>query len=140
MPTRRTFLIAASGLALSTSPLRLPAQPRFQSNPFTLGIASGYPQPDGIVLWTRLAPDPLNGGGMPDAAVEVSWEIADDDSFRKVLRKGVERATPELAHSVHVEVGGLEPARGWDLRLRRVTRAAGSRRRADDCGCRADWR
>lgn len=110
MPTRRTFLIAASGTALA-APLRVLAQPRFHKNPFTLGVASGYPQADGIVLWTRLAPEPLIGGGMPNATVEVAWEIADSESFSNVLLKGVERATPELAHSVHAEIKGLAPAR-----------------------------
>ncbi len=117
MPARRTFLLAASGLALSSAVPRLLAQPHFQQNPFTLGIASGYPQPDGIVLWTRLAPDALNGGSMPEAAVEVTWEIADNESFRNVLRKGVERATPELAHSVHAEISGLQPARVYWYRF-----------------------
>ena len=117
IPTRRTFLLAASGLALSASPLHLLAQPRFEKNPFTLGIASGYPQPDGIVLWTRLAPDALNGGGMPDAAIEVTWEIADSESFGNVLRKGAERAAPELAHSVHAEISGLNPARVYWYRF-----------------------
>jgi alkaline phosphatase D len=117
MPTRRTFLLAASGALLSTLPPRLLGQPRFQNNPFTLGVASGYPQADGIVLWTRLAPDALNGGGMPNAVVEVAWEIADDESFRSVLHKGVERASPELAHSVHAEINGLQPARWYWYRF-----------------------
>ena len=116
MSTRRTFLRAASAIALA-QPLRLLAQPRFQKNPFTLGVASGYPQPDGIVLWTRLAPDPLNGGGMPDAAVEVAWEIADNESFNPVLRKGTARATPALAHSVHAEINGLQAARWYWYRF-----------------------
>ena len=117
MPNRRTFLLAASGVMLSALPARLLAQPRFQKNPFSLGVASGCPQPDGIVLWTRLAPEPLDGGGMPDATVEVAWEIAADEAFRSVLRKGVERATPQLAHSVHVEIKGLEPARWYWYRF-----------------------
>jgi alkaline phosphatase D len=41
------------------------------ANLFTLGIASGDPAPDGVVLWTRLAPDPLHGGGMPARSVPV---------------------------------------------------------------------
>jgi alkaline phosphatase D len=117
LPARRTFLLAASGLVLSSVAPSLLAQPRFEKNPFTLGVASGYPQPGGIVLWTRLAPDALNGGGMPDAALEVAWEIAADDAFRKVLCKGVERAVPELAHSVHAEISGLEPARVYWYRF-----------------------
>ena len=36
--------------------------------PFTLGVASGDPTADGVVLWTRLAPRPFEGGGMPDAS------------------------------------------------------------------------
>lgn len=116
MFNRRSFLLAASGLAM-TRPLRLLAQPRFQQNPFTLGVASGYPQSDGIVLWTRLAPYPLTGGGMPDATVEVAWEIADNESFSPVLRKGTARATPALAHSVHAEINGLQPARWYWYRF-----------------------
>ena len=117
MSTRRTFLLAASGIALSSAAPRLWAQPRFDKNPFTLGVASGYPQADGIVLWTRLAPDELNGGGMPNAAIVVTWEIADSESFGNVLRKGVERATPELAHSVHAQITGLQPARVYWYRF-----------------------
>ena len=117
MPTRRSFLLAASGALLSSLPPQLLAQPRFQNNPFTLGVASGYPQADGIVLWTRLAPDPLNGGGMPNAVLEVTWEIAADESFRNVLRKGIERATPELVHSLHVEINGLQSARTYWYRF-----------------------
>lgn len=117
MATRRTFLLAASGALLCTLPPRLLAQPRFDSNPFALGVASGYPRADGIVLWTRLAPDALNGGGMPDAEVEVAWEIADSASFGNVLRKGVERAVPDTAHSIHAEIKGLEPARWYHYRF-----------------------
>jgi len=35
-------------------------------DPFTLGVASGDPTLTGVVLWTRLAPQPLDpDGGMP---------------------------------------------------------------------------
>jgi hypothetical protein len=54
-------------------------------DPFTLGVASGMPGPDSVLLWTRLAPDPLNGGGMPDANVPVRWEIAADAKFSKII-------------------------------------------------------
>ena len=45
---------------------RMNTSPRFASNPFALGVASGDPEPDGVVIWTRLAPQPLDGGGMPN--------------------------------------------------------------------------
>jgi alkaline phosphatase D len=112
MSSRRDFLaqLSAFGLALAGFP-RLPVlvRPRFLVNPFTLGVASGDPGPDGVVLWTRLATDPLNGGGMPDEAVNVRWEIATDDAMRNVVRRGTSIARPDLGHSVHAEVEGLRP-------------------------------
>ncbi len=95
--------------------------PRFPTDPFTLGVASGDPLPDGVVLWTRLAPDPLapDGlGGMPDRQLQVGWQVATDERFTQVVRAGSARATPELAHSVHVEVSGLRPGRDYWYRFR----------------------
>lgn len=80
----------------------------FQDFPFSLGVASGDPLPDSVVLWTRLATDPLNGGGMPDRKIPVKWEIAKDEHFRHIVQRGTEVASPSLAHSVHAEVGNLE--------------------------------
>ena len=91
--------------------------PRFRSYPFSLGVASGDPQADGVVLWTRLAPDPLEGGGMPRRAVPVRWEVADDERFRKVVARGDRLARPESGHSVHAEVEGLRPGREYFYRF-----------------------
>jgi len=92
--------------------------PRFQDTPFQLGVASGDPEPDGVVLWTRLAPEPLlPGGGMPAEAVRVQWEVATDEAFGSVVRRGEALATPQLGHSVHVEVDGLEPHRWYFYRF-----------------------
>ena len=85
---------------------------------FSLGIASGEPLPDSVVLWTRLAPDPLNGGGMPNRYVAVKWEVATDDSFRHVVRRGTALAAPENGHAVHVDVRGLKPGREYAYRFR----------------------
>src|SRR5690606_30351151 len=114
--TRREFLGllgAASGTILlgGCAARRSDAVVPLAAYPFTLGVASGDPTPDGVVLWTRLAPDPLNGGGMPPVRVPVQWELASDEGFRRVLRRGDMLAVPELAHSVHVEVDGLDPDR-----------------------------
>ena len=80
--SRRNFLRCAAGLAGAALPLRrLLAQPRFDKDPYALGVASGYPNEHGVVLWTRLAPEPLAGGGMPPAAVEVGWEVAADEGL-----------------------------------------------------------
>jgi alkaline phosphatase D len=119
--SRRRFV--AAGLGLAGAQLLRPlcaraADLRFTSNPFTLGVASGYPEPNAVVLWTRLAPEPLvPGGGMPTAPVEVAWELASDDAFRHVERRGSVHATPDWAHSVHVEATGLTPARDYWYRF-----------------------
>ncbi|MPY87014.1 MAG: alkaline phosphatase [Luteitalea sp.] len=109
------------GVAALAQPLvssRVLAQPTFDAYPFTLGVASGDPLPDGVVLWTRLAPKPLEGGGMPMANVDVAWEVARDEEFRTIVQKGAAVARPELGHSVHVELTGLEPSRDYWYRFR----------------------
>ena len=117
--TRRSFLLTASGLVVlgASATCGAIAQARFASNPFTLGVASGYPRPDGFVLWTRLAPDPLAGGGMPPGAVRVGWEIASDEAFRTIVARGTESASATFAHSVHAEIEGLQPGRWYWYRF-----------------------
>jgi alkaline phosphatase D len=121
--TRRELLNVAwkVGLAAVVQPLvstRVLAQPLFRTYPFPLGVASGEPWPDSVVLWTRLAPEPLDGGGMPMANVEVAWEIARDRTFASIASKGTALARPELGHSVRVEVDGLDPGREYFYRFR----------------------
>ncbi len=114
-------IAGAAGLAAIGRPIvsgQTIAQPIFTSYPFTLGVASGDPLPDGIVLWTRLAPAPLEDGGMPMTNVEVRWEIAADSRFAKVVRNGAHIARPELGHTVHVEASGLEAGRDYWYRFR----------------------
>ncbi|MET0132202.1 MAG: alkaline phosphatase D family protein [Kibdelosporangium sp.] len=121
-PSRRTLLLggaAAVGLtALGTAPAFATGK---LTDPFTLGVASGDPYHDSVVLWTRLAQNPLadNGlGGMPDRLYAVGWEIATDERFRRVVRRGVELTRPESAHSVHVEAEGLRPGTEYFYRFR----------------------
>ncbi len=122
---RRRFLYAGAGVAGLTLVGRLPgdlaraAPPRFDMDPFSLGVASGDPLPDGVVLWTRLAPSPFDrGGGMPSRDVSVSWELATDEGMRSVVRSGTALAPFALAHSVHVEVNGLDAGREYYYRFR----------------------
>ncbi len=93
----------------TTSVVPRPA-PALSGDPFTLGVASGDPTADGVVLWTRLAPDSgAADGGMPADDVDVVFEIAKDSAFTDVVATGVATAVADLAHSVHVEVDGLDP-------------------------------
>lgn len=122
--SRRVLLAgAAAGTAglLVPRPTRVSARRTPLRDPFTLGVASGDPSADGFVLWTRLAVRPLDEsglGGMPNRVVEVEWQLAADERFRSVVRTGVETARPEAAHSVHVELAGLEPGREYFYRFR----------------------
>ncbi len=85
---------------------------------FTLGVASGEPLPSSVVLWTRLAPKPAEtDGGMPLQPVVVQWEVAQDVRFAKVVRRGEAMAEPARAHSVHVEVDGLQSGREYYYRF-----------------------
>lgn len=91
----------------------------FAADPFSVGVASGDPKSDGAVLWTRLAPRPLEpAGGMPQELVEVAWEVASDEAMKDVVQRGTTTATPQLGHSVHVEVEGLQPERWYWYRFR----------------------
>ena len=118
---RRSVLLGSgllTGLILAGQwPRGVLAQPRFSDYPFTLGVASGDPLPDGVVLWTRLAPDPLNGGGMPAEDIVVTYTIATDAALRNVVRRKTAIAPAALGHSVHVEVSGLEPGREYWYRF-----------------------
>jgi alkaline phosphatase D len=143
---RRAFLerSLALGAAAFLQPLvgcAAPTSVRFRDDPFTLGIASGAPRADGIVIWTRLAPRPLEGGGMEPHAVEVAWEVAADERFSKVVRRGQSIASPDSVHAVHVEVDGLEPAREYWYRFEAGgARSPGARTRTAPAAGRGDER
>ena len=120
--SRRLFLAYAASLSsipfLSRYASAAPAH-SFTSDPFTFGVASGDPDHESVILWTRLAPKPLEpGGGMPKAPVEVHWEIAEDSSFKKIVQSGKINATPELGHSVHIEPRGLKPDHWYSYRFK----------------------
>jgi len=111
------LLVAAPVSVASAAPSRL-RRDVLTRDVFTLGVASGDPLPDSVVLWTRLAPDPLGGGGMPPWPFAVEWEIAEDDQFGRIVQRGIEVATPDLGHSVHAEPRGLRPSASYFYRFR----------------------
>jgi alkaline phosphatase D len=128
---RRTFLLGSLATGVSwtrivsaqdgtATPGATPAgNPGLTENPFTMGIASGDPVADGMVIWTRLATLPFeNGGGMPLESVDVTYEIANDEQFADLVQQGTTVADAEWAHSVHLEVTGLEPDRWYWYRFR----------------------
>src|SRR5215475_1823755 len=110
---RRRLLRSAAGLVVAPAILRCGrAAASSADSLFSLGVASGDPDAHAVVLWTRLAPDPLNGGGLGDRAVQVHWAIARDAGMVHVLRDGSALARPEDGHVVRVVADGL-PADRW---------------------------
>ncbi len=123
--SRRSFLrgslataalapLAGTVLAACDAP---PLPPNLPSGLFALGVASGDPLPDAVMLWTRLAPQPLAGGGMPAVAVPVRWQVAVDPVFARIVKEGTAVAAPVLGHSVHVDVTGLRPGAWYHYRF-----------------------
>lgn len=120
--TRRQLLqLAVASAATWSLPRNAWSQSRLNQNPFTLGVASGSPTPDGVVLWTRLHAAKSSLWGRTDAlgraSVPVRWELARDEQFGRIEQSGQSIAGPELAHSVHVEVAGLEADRWYFYRF-----------------------
>lgn len=114
---RRHFL-ASAGASAAILGIGARASGLGPASLFTLGVASGEPSPDGMILWTRLAPEPLQAdGGMQPKPVPVRWEVATDEHFTRLAASGTVRATPDWGHSVHVEVTGLQPARPYWYRF-----------------------
>jgi len=119
MPNRRAFLLAlGAALPLGMRAAWSSTVPRFARDPFALGVASGYPRPRGVVLWTRLITDFAQpDGGLGAAVIPVRWAVAEDDAMRRIVAAGTAEASPEWAHAVHVEVEGLEPDRWYWYRF-----------------------
>jgi alkaline phosphatase D len=109
---RRVFLLGAGAFCVAAPAAAQPA-----AYPFSLGVASGSPLPDSVVLWTRILPDPLNAASSGPLALTVRWEVAHDARFARLAAQGAALAEPALAHSVHVDVKGLEPGRWYWYRF-----------------------
>jgi len=111
LPGLPTRALAQDNGTPAAAPIDLTTRPSaaFGAYPFQLGVASGDPLPNGVVLWTRLAPAPYDGGGMDPVPYDVFWEMARDEAFQDIVQSGRTVADPNLAHSVHVDVTGLNP-------------------------------
>src|SRR5690606_6409895 len=90
--SRRYFLQHSISAALFAAASSINASPTTQTSffdyPFKLGVASGDPLPDSVVLWTRLAPAPYEDSALPSVPIIVEWEISRDPRLKKILRRG----------------------------------------------------
>ena len=112
---RRDLLRAALSLALlpwRQAGAQQAAAPRWQSEPFSLGVASGLPRPDSVLLWTRLLPAPEEAAALARLpSVALDYELFADAALKQPLRSGQINALAARAHSVHVPVHGLQAGR-----------------------------
>ncbi len=120
--SRRQLLAQAAllaGAALTpASWTNAAAQTRIAEDPFTLGVASGEPTADGVVLWTRLGPKPLQPDfGLDGRPVKVGWVIGEDEAMQRIAARGTATAAAEGGYAVHVEVQGLRPDRWYWYRF-----------------------
>ncbi|NEB36089.1 alkaline phosphatase D family protein [Streptomyces sp. SID14515] len=123
-PSRRTVVRAAAASAAavpvlatasitSATPARAAAAPAFLH-----GVASGDPLPDGVLLWTRVTPEPgaEPGSGLgPDTPVR--WEVAEDREFTRISATGTTTASAPSDHTVKADVRGLRPATAYWFRF-----------------------
>lgn len=138
---RRDFLADVARLAAMTAVIpndwRVVLRPRWADDPFQLGVASGDPTSAAVMIWTRLAPRPLEpDGGMTGLRTAVTWEVADDEAFARIVKTGRATAAPELSYSIHVDVEGLAPDRWYFYRFRSMdaTSPVGRLRTTPDAG------
>lgn len=105
----RTLVAKAHADAVQPDP-----RPRLQADPFALGVASGDPHRTGFTLWTRLIGADLIS---LEAPMRVTWEIAEDDGFRRIVRAGAVIAAAGSGHSLHIDIDGLRPGRVYFYRF-----------------------
>ena len=143
---RRSLLACGLAAAAIWRPLGQARAASFKADPFSLGVASGSPRANSVVIWTRLiledtsaitSADPFAPAPKRVAEpMDIEWMVAEDETFSKTVQSGLFRAVPEFAHSVHVEVKGLKPGRWYFYRFRsgNATSPVGRTRTAPEGG------
>lgn len=118
MISRRHFLRLSSALAgsvvISTALGGCQAaRPRgsLSAARFEHGIASGDPGVDSVLLWTRATP------AAGEAGLDLTWELAADAGFERVIRRGEVRATVTRDYTVKVDVRDLDPGTEYFYRF-----------------------
>lgn len=117
MQRRQLLQLVAGSAGLLALPKLGWTRQTWAGNPFTMGIASGSPTSDSLVLWTRLSPELIEAAGLTHQSTPVVWQLAHDEKFSRLAAKGIVQAEPALAHSVHAEVSGLAPDRHYFYRF-----------------------
>ncbi|MET3769488.1 alkaline phosphatase D [Marisediminicola sp. UYEF4] len=122
--TRRLLLGSAGVVAIGTATLAMGPEEADAAAPasgpyFRHGVASGDPLPDGVLLWTRVTPDAVSlPGSGRGPNVTVTWEVATDATFARVVAKGTVATGAARDHTVKAEPRGLAPATTYFYRFR----------------------
>jgi len=85
---------------------------------FQHGVASGDPRPHQVIIWTRITPTAASRPGSGKGPkVQVTWEVARDAKFNKIVRRGTFHTGPGRDHTVKLDVSGLKPATWYHYRF-----------------------
>ncbi|HLZ75216.1 alkaline phosphatase D family protein [Phenylobacterium sp.] len=114
---RRRFLAAATALGASAAwsgGRAAPSQLKWteRRDLFPQGVASGDPQHDSVILWTRRPP--TSG---EQAQAKLVAEVAEDEAFQRVVASAPAAPSAENGWTVRVLVGGLKPSREYWYRF-----------------------
>ncbi|AOS96543.1 Phospholipase D precursor [Microbulbifer aggregans] len=110
----KTALAASGGVMVSTS-LQAMSRPELPSQvSFSHGVASGDPLQDAVILWTRATPASSVRDGEP---IKVTWELARDEQFVDVLRRGSAETSSGRDYTIKIDVQGLEPNTAYYYRF-----------------------
>lgn len=115
MNRRELIRLAAVSASLQAISYKAYSQTIFKDNPFKLGVASGAPTPDGVVLWTKLVSDSVFGFG--NQTIDVRWQVAHDEKFERIALQGTAVGLPQLGHAIHPELRGLQSDRWYFYRF-----------------------
>jgi alkaline phosphatase D len=97
---RRELIAALSALGLAPSAFTRDNEPSFT---FAHGVASGDPQRDRVILWTRVTPVD------PTETLRVRWSVASDPGMKQVRQSGRFVTDRRRDFTVKVDATGLKP-------------------------------
>lgn len=109
-------LSAWAGVTRAQAGGRASSGPAWQANPFALGVASGQPRPESVVLWTRLMFAEADLAQQAQAQT-VRCEVFADEALRQPVRQWQTQTDAQRGHSVHVIASGLQPGRPYWYRF-----------------------
>ena len=96
------FLSANSLFAQHTGMRKLTLDPKLE--PFYHGVASGDPESNRVIIWTRVTPDNSTTG-----AITVNWRMGTDTLVSKNVIYGSFVTDASRDYTVKVDVAGLQP-------------------------------